>query len=97
MLRTRKWIRFYDFEVVYEINPWMGGQFANTDSCGVNDIIASAMEEHGHFGESLDLAGGPGFLKHSTGGAGSPSLSFQPDICGAKQSTQACSSLVRQY
>jgi hypothetical protein len=49
---TRKWIRFYDFEVVYEINPWMEGQFANTDSCGVNDIIASAMEEHGHFGES---------------------------------------------
>jgi hypothetical protein len=31
------------------------------------------------------------------GRAGSPSLSFQPDICGAKQSTQACSSLVRQY
>ena len=52
IFRTRKWIRFYDFEVVYEINPWMGGQFANTDSCGVNDIIASAMEEHGHFGES---------------------------------------------
>jgi hypothetical protein len=49
---TCKWIRFYDFEVVYEINPWMGGQFANTDSCGVDDIIASAMEEHGHFGES---------------------------------------------
>ncbi|MFZ3326187.1 MAG: hypothetical protein WA231_09960 [Methylocella sp.] len=40
------------FKVVYEINPWMEGQFANTDSCGVDDIIVSATEEHGHFGES---------------------------------------------
>ena len=24
------------FEVVYVINPWMEGQFANTDSCGVS-------------------------------------------------------------
>jgi hypothetical protein len=28
----------------------------------------------------------------NTMASGSPSLSFQPDICGAKQSTQACSS-----
>ena len=31
----------------------------------------------------------------NTRASGSPSLSFQPDICGAKQPTQACSSLVR--
>ena len=32
-----------------------------------------------------------------TRASGSPSLSFQPEICDAKQPTQASSSLVRQY
>jgi hypothetical protein len=33
----------------------------------------------------------------NTRASGPPSLSFQPDICGPKQPTQASSSLVRQY